>query len=253
VSYRERPPHPALAAFVDRFWTSTIAPGDPARRILPDGCIDLLVNLTDGQTVVVGTMTRAVTVPAHRRSEVVAVRFRPGAAFPFLGLPVSALTDRVAPASELGLRWAGGLGDDGTALGRLELALLQRLPAVDHLTDHAVKALLSPVPPSIDDLARALGCTRQHLARTFRQRVGVSPKQLGRVARMQRATLQLQRPRRSPPGSLAQVAATLGYFDEAHMDRDFRALAGVTPGTAAGAPDSIFPIPSLFGLASPRS
>jgi AraC-like DNA-binding protein len=253
VSYRERTPHPALAAFVDRFWTSTSAPGDPARRILPDGCIDLLVNLTDGQTVVVGTMTRALAVPAHRHSEVVAVRFRPGAAFPFLGLPVAALTDRVAPASELGLRWADGLGEDETALGRLELALLQRLPPVDHLTDHAVKALLSPVPPSIDELARALGCTRQHLARTFRQRVGVSPKQLGRVARMQRATLQLQRRRRSPPGSLAQVAATLGYFDEAHMDRDFRALAGVTPGTAAGAPDSIFPIPSLFGLASPRS
>jgi AraC-like DNA-binding protein len=248
VSYSERAPHPALGAFIDRLWTSVTSTGDEARRILPDGCIDLLVNLTDGEALVVGTMTRAVTVEARRSSEVVAVRFRPGGAFPFLGIPAAELTDRMVSVQALGLGWAGSLaaGDGATAMTRLEQALLARLPDLDRVSDHAVRALLSAAPPSVDALARKVGWTRQHLGRVFRQRVGLSPRQLARVARLQRATVELQQGTRR---NLADAAAALGYFDEAHMARDFRLLAGITPGAAATAAGSILPIRSLFGLA----
>ena len=104
-------------------------------------------------------------------------------------------------------------------------------------------------PPSIEELSCDLGWSRQHLARRFRAEVGVGPKQLARVARLQRAVDHLQRvPDRAhaAPLSLAGAAADLGYFDQAHMARDFRELAGLAPRDIRAARGSIFPIRSLI-------
>ena len=76
----------------------------------------------------------------------------------------------------------------------------------------------------------------------FCAEVGIGPKQLARVARLQRAVALLQ----GGSGSLAAEAAALGYFDQAHMARDFRALAGVTPAAVRLERGSIFPIRSLL-------
>jgi AraC-like DNA-binding protein len=73
--------------------------------------------------------------------------------------------------------------------------------------------------------------------------VGVSPKQIARVARLQRAVDELQRGRGV---NLADAAVRLGYFDQAHMALDFRDLASVTPLIARASASSIFPIRSLF-------
>jgi hypothetical protein len=130
VSYRERAPHPALGPFVDRFWTS--GPEAPAlRRILPDGCLDLIVNLREGRAVVVGAMTTAVTVQPRPGTEVAAVRFRPGGAFPFVRLPLVELTDRMVDAGALGLPWAQALATAPSAavgLGLLVRSFVGRLP-----------------------------------------------------------------------------------------------------------------------------
>jgi AraC-like DNA-binding protein len=151
-------------------------------------------------------------------------------------------------AGALGLPWAqapASADSAADAMALLEQSLLARLPSLDRLADHAVRALMEEAPPSVEALARTVGWTRQHLARVLRQRVGLAPKQLARVARLQRATLHLQGRQRT----LADAAAALGYFDEAHMARDFRQLAGVTPATAALERSSIFPIRSLYPVA----
>jgi AraC-like DNA-binding protein len=245
---RERLPHPALRPFVDRFWVRSAVDGGP-QRILPDGCVDLLIDLAAGRALAVGTMTRAQVLEG-RPWPIAAVRFRPGAAHPFLGLAADELTDRVAESGALGMAWLTGLARRGeedplVAVGALEDALLARLAAVpspDPLVAHAVASLLGPQPPAVDALALRLGCTRQHLRRILRRRVGVSGKMLARVGRLQRAVARLQ----SPRGTLAEIAADLGYFDQAHMARDFRALAGVCPAVARKGGGSIFPIRSLF-------
>jgi AraC-like DNA-binding protein len=127
----------------------------------------------------------------------------------------------------------------------LEEGLLARLPAVgvpDRRIAHAVRALFGRRPPSVAALADGFGVSRQHLTRAFRQEVGLGPKELARVARAQRA-LALAQQRRA---NLAAVAAHAGYYDEAHMDRDFRALIGMTPAKAQAAAGSIRPILSLL-------
>lgn len=254
--YRELVPHPALRPFVDRFWISVDDAAPPARRILPDGCIDVLVDLAaQGRALVVGTMTSASVFAPRGPVRIAAVRFRPAGAVPFLGVAARALTDGTFTCDELGARWLADArwaetADADAAVASLQRLLLGRLSALkrpDPLVAHAVTALFRPAPPSIEALGRETGWSRQHLARAFHLHVGVSPKQLARVARLQRAVADLQQ--RGRGDGLADAAVRLGYFDQAHMARDFRALAGLTPAQARAAAGSIFPIRSLLAWA----
>jgi AraC-like DNA-binding protein len=248
--YREHLPPAALAPYVDRFWTSDAvapAPEVEPRRILPDGCIDILIELTGdlARPRVVGTMTRALLIPAGAQPRIVAVRFRPGAAAAFLRVDADELTDLELELPALGLDLEI---DPRDPRGSLERWLLARLPAhPQRVADHAIARLVTAAP-SLPELARETGWSRQWLTRECRRRVGVPPKQLARVARLQRAIITLQaiatRPR-VPAHGLASLAPALGYFDQAHMAKDFRELAGCTPREAV----SIFPIRSVYGAA----
>ncbi|WP_051470929.1 helix-turn-helix domain-containing protein [Patulibacter minatonensis] len=77
----------------------------------------------------------------------------------------------------------------------------------------------------IDELRRELGCSRRHLAARFREEVGVGPKAYARLVRFDRA----QHALRERPDPLAVVAAAHGFSDQAHLTREVRAFAGVTP------------------------
>jgi AraC-like DNA-binding protein len=194
-------------------------------------------------------MTRARAFVPRGVAALAAVRFRPGGAVPFLRLSAHELTDRVVACDDLDLDWTPPLEEGAApaaALHALERALLGRLSRIaapDPLVAFAVAALFAQQPPTVDALARRIGWTRQHLRRALRQHVGVGVKTLGRVARLQRAVDRLQR----GPAGLAGAAAELGYFDQAHMARDFRELAGVSPAEGRAAAGSIFPIRSLLG------
>lgn len=254
MPYRELLPPPALRPFVDRFWVggSDTAVLDPApKRILPDGCIDVLVDVGRARSArVVGTMTRAAVFSNAAHVSVAAVRFKPGGAAPFLRLMAHELTDRVVSVEELGLRWLDAceqsLPNASAVLDALERGLLTRLHQVapiERRVQHAVASLLRASPPTIADLAGALGWSRQHLGRVFREQVGVAPKEFARIARLQRAVHRLQQGRSA---ELARAALELGYFDQAHMARDLRAIAGLTAVEVRRAEGSIFPIQSLW-------
>ncbi|MGH3431124.1 MAG: helix-turn-helix domain-containing protein, partial [Mycobacteriales bacterium] len=75
-------------------------------------------------------------------------------------------------------------------------------------------------------LAAEVGWSRRHLGERFRREFGLTPKVAGRVMRFERAHQLLRRPDR--PG-LADVAARCGFYDQAHLHREWRELAGCTP------------------------
>jgi AraC-like DNA-binding protein len=85
----------------------------------------------------------------------------------------------------------------------------------------------------IEALAAELGCSRKHLAARFREHVGLPPKLFARVLRFSHAVEVLMS---SPNATVADVAAACGYYDQAHMDRDFREFAGTTPSAYADDP-----------------
>jgi AraC-like DNA-binding protein len=179
---------------------------------------------------------------------------------PLLRARADQLTDRRIALIDLQLRWRPPPLDDcrdlDQAADRLQRALLDRLSAVappDPRLALAVRALFQSAPPPIAALARQLGWTRQHAARLFQREVGVGPKLLARIARLQRAVAGVQG---RPGRSLAQAALDAGYFDQAHMDRDFRVLAGQSPAQvrseAGRDPGSIRPIRSLLAESEPH-
>lgn len=252
MSYREYVPAPALRPFVDRLWTRDGGLSPSEQRVLPDGCIDWLLHLgTAPRAVVVGTMTRPHVVPAGFAPPIVAVRFRPGGAAAFLRERADRFTDHHVALDDAGVSSIAILDrvlDEvlphrrARALERHLLAALPRAEGPPAIIDRAVGALWREQPPSVDALARELGVTRQHLRRLFRDHVGIGPKELARVARVHRAIERLGSARR---GDLAGVATEIGFFDQAHMNRDFREIAGATPGEIIRR-DSIFPIRPAF-------
>jgi len=253
--FREYLPTPALESYVDRFWTKIGRASDSLaaeQRILPDGCVDILFDLTRSPIgFVVGTMTRAIVVASTQPQHVIAVRFRPGAAFAFLRTPVFELTDRHIDLDDV-LPNMRALGERLAAITRerpeaavleLERELLRRLPRIaplDPLVLAGIERLLRQRNPlRIAELAQALGVTRQHLARQFKVHVGIAPKEFERVARMMRLRRHLAGDLAGdvPPNtsaamkhpSAAQLACELGYYDQSHMIHEFKSLSGLTP------------------------
>lgn len=79
---------------------------------------------------------------------------------------------------------------------------------------------------SVGELARDLGWSRRHLTERFTREVGVAPKTYARVVRFDRARELIAT---AGGRSLARVALDAGYYDQAHLNRDFRELAGAPP------------------------
>ncbi len=99
---------------------------------------------------------------------------------------------------------------------------------------------------SVSDLAEETGYSRQHLGRRFLDEFGLSPKLAARVVRFERARRMLA----SVPSfvSTAQVAESCGYYDQAHLYRDFAELAGCTPTQLSGEDLPLFQDTSTIGV-----
>ncbi len=82
----------------------------------------------------------------------------------------------------------------------------------------------------VADLARDVGWSTRHLQSRFRTETGLTPKEALRVTRFDRLRRRLR-----PWSGLAQAAAAGGYYDQAHLAREFRMLAGCSPSEWLGA------------------
>lgn len=244
---------PALAAsptrgllhrFVARVEVVRPRAGELRRSVdfLPDGTTTLVFRALGGgagDVGVRGPMTRAYykTAPAIPLS--LRVVFRPGGGYPFFGVPVRDLVDRMVPledlwgarAKELIESLLAAVEHRGDVGALVERALLDRIRVQPFEPASAVQAragvrLLDGGNRSIDDVARQLGISGRHLRRIFHTTVGFGPKTYARITRFQRA-LALGR---AQPGRWSEVAHRAGYFDQAHLAADFRELALVSPG-----------------------
>ena len=241
VRYAEHAPTASLREHVDCFWTILAEAGAPGYRVLPDGAVDLIFEPSSGVRVI-GAMTRALVTGATAGSlELLGVRFRPGEAASFLCVSMRELRDAAAPLEDLWGAEARGLGGamgdargPGARIAVLERALLARLAArprgapLDAGRDRvrtAVAAMAGPAPPRIDALASRLGVTERTLERAFDERVGLGPKSLSRVMRLQRLVASIDDAGRS----WSAAAVELGFADQPHLIRDVTELAGTSP------------------------
>ncbi|HEX6751016.1 MAG TPA: helix-turn-helix domain-containing protein [Longimicrobium sp.] len=251
--YREHAPSPALADVVQCYWTSRTDGALAAphvSRVLPDGCMDVIFNLGDPLlapdspqhalgSYVVGAMRSPLEVRSAGVVDMLGVRFRPGGAAAFVPAPAGELTDRAVALGEFWRRvpeLEERLHETPPAarIRVVEEALLGRAggaPRPDPRIAH-VSGLIerSGGAVRVEALHEAVGLTRRHLERIYLERVGLTPKNACRVARVQAA---LERLRGGRVPSLSRLALECGWYDQSHMNRDFREIAGVPPATYA--------------------
>ena len=229
MPYVELTPSAALRPWVECFWTRSDDAPSGEHRVLPDGCADLVFDLSAGESAAVGTMTKPLYLPPSGSYEFLGVRFRPGRAAAFLRMPLAEITDARVPLGDIWKGWSdeaiwnGGLS---ARLARLESELLRRLdPDRDRRVDEAIARIVaSGGTLRIEPLAREIGISRQHLARQVLHHVGVSPKTFARVMRFRRVTDSL-----NTNNDWADVAIANGFYDQSHLIAEFRELAGTTP------------------------
>ena len=236
--YREYPAPASLGAVVECLWTRELpeAGDDDRGVVLPDGRVDL-VWIGDGEPLVAGPQTRFVPRPPTSPGVAMGVRFHPSAGPPLLGLPAHELVDMHVPLAGVDTAHAAALrrrlpalsgpGDPWSVIVGALAGWFAGGEAPDRALRAAVRLLDAP-GASVAAVARAVGYSERELRRRFRDSVGYGPKTLQRVLRFQRALTGL-RPQSEPTDSLARLAASAGYSDQAHMTREIRELAGVTP------------------------
>jgi AraC-like DNA-binding protein len=220
MGYREVAPRADLAAYVQCVWQRSADDGDVL--VLPDGCVDLWSN--SGSLFVAGPDREA---RVHRSNgSLVGIRLRPGVAGAVLGVDAAALTGLEVDVADL---WGCSTGERLAEDPADGLAHLVRDRLADAEVDHAVvaaSALLGAGMP-VSAVAEQLGVGERSLRRRFLAHVGYPAKVLDRVLRFQRFLALADPARRAP--SLAVVAAEAGFADQAHLARESRDLAGLTP------------------------
>src|SRR5262249_56646321 len=110
IFLRPYPPGPPLDEYVDRFWLCSDTPPHPRERILPNGTVQLVINLSDDEirifdasdparprrysgAAVAGPYSNYFVIDPPVHASIIGVYFRPGRAVPVLGVPASQLAD----------------------------------------------------------------------------------------------------------------------------------------------------------------
>jgi AraC-like DNA-binding protein len=216
--------------------------------------MDLIVNLIDEDiqiydpnspssvlehsgALIAGARTRSYVVDPRQRASVVGAHFRPGGAFPFLGVSPSELVDAHVRLEDL---W----GCDGPNLREqlieasspeqrfrlIEAALLRRLrrARAGHVAVAAGLAAFRARANDVRvaDVASLVGLSRRHFIEVFETEVGLTPKL---YARLQRFHSVKKRIAHGAPASWATFAVEHGYFDQSHMIREFVEFSGISP------------------------
>jgi len=236
------PPADDLSAFVDFYWTVgwDLEPGRTmVVETLPHPCVNVVVEL--GRSLVYGPVRGRFSRTLAGRGRVVAARLRPGAFRAFHGRPAWQLMDASlgfpeafgvasGPVESAVFGLSGEQADEPAMAGVLEQFLRERHPAPDpavEIIDRIVGRIATERDVvRVEDLARGLGLGRRTIERLFREYVGPSPKRVIRQYRLQAAADEAAKAGRP---DWTRLANDLGYADQAHFNRDFRAILGTTP------------------------
>ena len=247
--YKEVRPHQLLAEYIDAYWISEVTQFS-RQRILPDTCADIIFNISEetiaagnGELIspntafVVGTMTtfRDSLLPAHTR--MLGIRFRPGGLNAFTRLPLQLITDGHLSLKEVALSWHSRLEpllekekSLPAKINCMEKFLLQQLP-VRNISADKIKYSVALIQQThggipVATLAAQAFMSVRNFERCFLQAVGVSPKKFSRIVRFMEIKQQLKT---SSHTHLLSLALDNGFYDHAHLTREFRLFSGDSP------------------------
>ena len=241
LCYNEFSPHPNLQPYIHCYWhiESTGELSKPfTYRVIPDGCVDVLMNVSDYEGAVIATTMRLPAyVPFAGKTQYIGIRFLPGCANLFLKAPLPEILDEMVLVKDADIKHDEALEaclfettEMRVRIQSLNEYLLAKLYNAPNRPDKRVLQALSAIYQAQGNLAsQSLSglVSSRHLRRLFQTATGASPKTISRVIRFQTLIKSmLQTPNTFQPAAGFDV----GYYDQSHFNREFKALYGETPG-----------------------
>jgi AraC-like DNA-binding protein len=247
-------PGEALRPFVDHYWAVRWdRHGRPpwVSETIPFPAVHLSVESGDpGEvrhgvpmpaTLIHGVVMRRFVIELTGSGRVLGVKFRPGGFWAWARVPVDGYTDRAGPVGGLCRGELARAGDqvlateaDEDRVAVLDTVLVRHAPEP---SDSALRLIAlvdamreDPALIRVEQLPERCGWTVRTIQRLFRRYVGASPKWVLARYRLQEAALAIDA---DPAADLAELAHSLGWYDQAHFTNDFREMLGVTPGEYA--------------------
>lgn len=232
-------PSPALAYWVELYWYVgwDLRGREPVvRETLPHPSVGLLFDQT---AYIGGVMTGKFSRALQGLDWVFGVKFRPGGFKPFCDRAIQKLTDRTFPIEnffhEPGIQLASAIFAEPDCHRKAELVeafLLNIRPALQDPNIEKVAGVVRAIQDHadwfrVDQILDAFGLTKRSLHRLFETYVGVTPKWCIQRFRLHEAIAQMES---GAPMDLAQLALDLGFYDQAHFSKAFKAVIGVSPG-----------------------
>ena len=251
--YNSYAPCSDLAPYIKCYWTleSPKEKTPEKNTIVPDGCMKMIFHYGDpykhytenGNNIflprcfVIGQLTGPYEVEPTGETGIFSVRFHPNGFLPFATIAIKEMENTAVSLEKL-------FGKDGKEIEQkvlnanstperiklVETFLLSRLTdteTIDRIVRSTVETILTANGQlTIDELSKQTNINRRQLERKFSSAIGLSPKQLSKIIRLQ-ATLKMLLSKKFT--SLTALAYESEYYDQAHFIKDFKELTGFTP------------------------
>ncbi len=254
MHYQTFEPQQDLTPLIKCYWTlespKEISPGK--QTIVPDGCMEMIFHYGDPylqytdqdqhflqpRCFVIGQLTRPLEIEPTGETGIFSVRFHPDGFIPWATRPIKEMENTPLSldllfGNEGRMIEAQMLEATSTAqrIERIEAFLMHTMmetSAIDRMVKSAVDILLTANGQiSVQSLSLQTNINRRQLERRFSSAIGLSPKQLAKTIRFINTLRMLLN---NPSTSLTTVAYANAYYDQAHFNKDFKALTGLTPG-----------------------
>ncbi|GAB6013258.1 DUF6597 domain-containing transcriptional factor [Viscerimonas tarda] len=250
--YREHSPDIRLTPFIETYWIAEgfIGNGEIRSKIFPDGCVDILFSFGEASEAnglqrflpnIVGTTTSFIEVMYAGKTQMFGIRFKPAGITAFTRVPIHEFTnqrvDMTLVETLFDERFYDILSEQFIATSHA-VSLQQR---VDNYLLNKLSSLFTPdrqIVCAVDLIEQAQGklslanvasrvCLgERHFERKFKTAVGISPKAFAKIVKFKNT---LQYLKNHPRENLFSIAIDCGYYDQAHLIKDFRALTGDVP------------------------
>jgi AraC-like DNA-binding protein len=254
MNYQTFLPQTDLDSLVKCYWTLEVPAESNAerQRIIPDGCIEMAFILGDDikryiskdkfilqpRAMVIGQTTEPFYIEPAGYVNTFAVRFYPYGFANFVTTPIKSLANKETPIKllfgeiaskelEQKVIQAKGTKERIQIIEKFLLAKLNNKTTIDNIVRTTIDAIMSTNgSKAINAILKEDLTKRRQLERNFLKQIGISPKQFGKIIRLQTA-LKMILNRRSD--NLTQIAYDSEYYDQAHFIKDFKEFTGTNP------------------------
>jgi len=263
VFYAEFAPSPQLSCYVQTIWIfDSVSDGSAGKvqRIVPDGHTELILHygnlfhevpesssstgpatlLKQSRVLFAGQISRPLILQPGATCGVIGIRFRPAGARALLGLAMHELTDIRLNMQDVWCRDSELLLDEvhsqrtpAERVAAVEIFLKRKLDTIRIAPDALVAGCVDLLQQSaglmtIDTLAMTANLSGRQLERRFLNHVGIPPRLLASIFRFRRVFTSIEQGA-VPSARWTDAALATGYFDQSHMNRDFKRFAGLSP------------------------